>query len=169
MICRCDWCGKAADEMPGYPIESSGGWISNPFYQREAKFYACSEVCKMETVSYYSKYRATVRIFAGVMAAVFGAAFALAFAYGYPAFRWAVPAAIAVGGAILQVFPYANSFRRDKAGSLKTSLKRSMQEGRFSGFLFIFMALVLAYINFQLPAIFPIQIEAEPPPISEKN
>ena len=155
MAGRCDWCGSSADEMPAYPAAAQGGWGVNPFYSCEKRFYACSESCKLAAENYYAEYQATFYKFAGGMALIFGSAFAGSLAFGYPVFRWAFPAAIALGGILLLIHPHANSFRRDKGGSLKTSLQRSIRDGRIAGFFLVVIAVILAVINFQMPMIIP--------------
>ncbi len=154
---RCEWCGlEKGDDMTAHFVEAFGGSLTNPFRDREPQFLVCSDPCKEKAEEYYSQYRKNVGKWAVGFVGIFGLAFACALVWGYPVFRWAMPAAIGLGGLWMIRYPYANSFRRDKSGSLKTCLRRSLSDGKVAGILFIVIALVLAYINTTLPASFVI-------------
>lgn len=152
MLKHCDWCGHARDEMETHAVETTRGWLTDPFHKTEPRFFACSDPCKTAAAAYYAEYRGAVRTWAMVFLAIFSAAFAISLPFGYPVLRWAMPAAIALGGIWLIRRPYANSFRRDKVGCLKTSLKRSRLEGRLTGIFFVAIAIAFAYFNTILPS-----------------
>lgn len=135
------------------PAEPRGGWLMNPFHKKEPVFFACSDECKSNAEAYYLRYGQTVGQWAAGFVVIFSLSFLSGIFFGYPVFRWAMPAAIGLGGIWMSLRPYTNNFRRDKSGSLKTSLARSLQEGRWTGILFVVIALILAFINTLQPAI----------------
>lgn len=142
-----------SEELSAHSTDPISGWLANPFRNQEPQFFACSDMCKTNTDDYYSQYRKNVNIWINGFVVIFGLAFGCALVWGYSVFRWAMPAAIGVGGVWMLRYPYANNFRRDKSKNLKTSLRRSLSDGKVAGILFIAIAFVLAYLNTLLPAV----------------
>ncbi|OGH56772.1 MAG: hypothetical protein A3G34_14755 [Candidatus Lindowbacteria bacterium RIFCSPLOWO2_12_FULL_62_27] len=148
---RCEWCGVARAEMSDCPVETARGWLTDPFQKREAKFSACSDGCRAAAENFYKEYQTGVRTWVAGFAVLFGAAFLTLIPFGYPVFRWALPAAIGLGGLWMARTPCANSFRRDASGSLKTPLRRSIRDVRLAGLVFFAVGLVLCWLNTLLP------------------
>lgn len=139
--------------MPVYPVEPHRFWLTDPFHKRASEFFACSEGCKAEAENYYARYRRELRRFSGGMIVIFTVASAISIPFGYPVFRWALPAAIGFGGVWFLRYPFANSFRRDAGGSLKISLKRSLRDGKWMGVFFVLLSLAFMCLNFWLPSV----------------
>lgn len=148
---RCEWCGGPSAGIEVGEVVRGGGRFLDPFHKREPRYRVCSENCRADAAGYYAAFRREGARWAWIIVGIFVAGFAVAIPFGYPVFRWSVSLAIVLGGACLWSHPYANSFRCDRAGNLRTPLKHSRRDGRYLGALFVVLGIIFAVVNTQMP------------------
>lgn len=153
MAQKCEWCGETREQLASVGVKARRGWMCDPFEGKEAVSWVCSDGCRAETESYYARFHDKIKMWASVFFLLFAASFGLSIPLGYAYFRWAAPASIALGGLWIFMYPFFNNYKRDKEGSLKMPLRKSIGYGRWTGIVFVIIAAALAYINTLLPVI----------------